>query len=511
MAFGIVSCGNIASHNNDVTLDNVSGANATAGAKQVTLTWSDPSNAVVNGAVFAKWGGTLVVRKENEAPSSRTDGTLVLDSKVRNAYSSTVYVDTNVENGKTYYYAFYPYSTSGTYSDPVAVAATPYFIEVTIPTFTGDTSFLYDGNSHTPSVSNPDEEYIEMSSDSTRTATNAGTYNITYQLKDNTVTKWKDGTFTDKTLTWYIPAASGELTLSSYTLNLDMTTTTGTITITQVGDGALSLENSNSDVVTASVSGHTISVSRVSGNPVGTANITVNAASTPNYAATYTTLAVICNNYKIMTVYIDESDSNPETCCTYGDDAVNMTPGSDEWDEWFGEYPCLFNAGSEVGKLNTMNFAEFEDGTTADITSGDAGDVMIAFPRHGLKLSKSGDVITVTMTDNPNDPNFEYMAHKRGSTDKDKFYLGVYMGYELDNKLRSLSDKTPVSNKSLNEFRTLAQANGAPNGNGGSGYDQHGFYQLVYLQASYLLKYKTLDSQTAVGKGAESSITTGGT
>lgn len=218
-----------------------------------------------------------------------------------------------------------------------------------------------------------------------------------------------------------------------------------------------------------------------------------------------------------MTVQIDLSNSNPDTCCTYKDNAVGMTPGSDAWDDFFGHYPVMLKNGVEGKKLQRNNFTKHEDGTSANITSGSEGDVMIAFPRRGLKMSKSGDIITISMTDNPDDANFEYMAHKRGSTLKDKFYLGAYQGSEVSSKLRSLSGKTCAVSKTIGAFRTLAQANGASNGNGGSGYDQSGWYQLVYRQCMYVLKYKSLDSQSKVGRGFvdgdryDSQKATGGT
>ena len=211
--------------------------------------------------------------------------------------------------------------------------------------------------------------------------------------------------------------------------------------------------------------------------------------------------------YRVMTVVIDQSNSNPSTCITYADDAVGMTVGSSAWDEFFGHYPCLFKDGAEVGRLNPNDFTKFENGTSADITSGSAGDVMIAFPKLGYKISTSGDTVTVSMTDNPNAEGYCYLAHTRGTTVKDVFYLGAYKGYVTSSKLRSLSGKTPTVNTTIGNFRTQAQANG-------SGYDQSAFNQLVFRQCMYLLKYKNLDSQTAVGQGyvgGSASISTGGT
>ena len=211
---------------------------------------------------------------------------------------------------------------------------------------------------------------------------------------------------------------------------------------------------------------------------------------------------------KIMTVVIDKTDSNPETCITYADDAIGMTPGSDEWDSFFGHYPCLFKNGAEVGKLNPNNFAQFEDGSSADITSGDAGDVMIAFPKLGYKITSNDKTLTVSMTNGSNVDGYCYLAHTRGTTVKDKFYLGAYKGYLSSSKLRSLSGKKPTCNSDIGGYRRSARANG-------SGYDQSAYNQLVFRQCMYLLKYKNLDSQTAVGYGYannnSASISTGGT
>lgn len=212
--------------------------------------------------------------------------------------------------------------------------------------------------------------------------------------------------------------------------------------------------------------------------------------------------------YRVMTVRIDLSNSNPANCCTYQDDAAGMTPKSAVWDDFFGHYPVLFKNGAEVGRLKKTDFSKFESGGTADITSGNAGDVMIAFPRRGIKINTSGNILTVSMTDDPDRAGFSYLAHTRGSKRKEKFYLGAYKGYHDGSKLRSLSGKTPTSNQTIGTFRGYARNNGA-------GYDQAAFHQLTFRQVMYLLKYRNLNSQEALGKGyseGNSAVTiTGGT
>lgn len=191
---------------------------------------------------------------------------------------------------------------------------------------------------------------------------------------------------------------------------------------------------------------------------------------------------------KIMTAVIDQANSNPLTCITYEDDARFMEKGSPEWDKFFGTKLVLFKDGKEVRDLQDfeLNNLKPED-----------GDVMVKFRRLGLNIKTVGDKVYVSMTNDPDDENFKYYAHTRGTSRREAFYLGAYLGFLDGNKLRSVTNKKPQDNKSITDFRTYAQANG-------SGYDLCGFYQLTFLQAMYVLKYGNLDSQTAIGMGLTS-------
>lgn len=214
--------------------------------------------------------------------------------------------------------------------------------------------------------------------------------------------------------------------------------------------------------------------------------------------------------YKTYGVSIDLTNSDPEAAVTYTDDAVGMVAGSSDWDNTniFRDIrPCLFRNGMVVGYLDPDDFSKFADGTDADITSGDAGDVMIEIPKTGVKITTSGNTLTVQITDNPNAEGFSYLAHTRENEgDRNKVYIGAFLASNVSSKLRSLSGKTPIET-SLTEMRTLAQANG-------SGYEQIAFYQLTLLQCLFLIKYKNRDSQTALGRGlvdANGYLPTGGT
>ena len=95
----------------------VTNLNSMAGSSKVYAKWTDPEDIVVSESPLATWAGTLLVRKAGSPPTSRRDGTIVLDSKVRNAYSSTYFCDSGLSNGVTYYYKLFPYTTANAYTD----------------------------------------------------------------------------------------------------------------------------------------------------------------------------------------------------------------------------------------------------------------------------------------------------------------------------------------------------------------------------------------------------------
>ena len=78
--------GGAGSGSGGVTLGAVSNINVLVASGKVYVKWTDPSDIVVSGSTLAAWGGTLLVRKAGSAPKSRRDGTVVLDSKTRDAY-----------------------------------------------------------------------------------------------------------------------------------------------------------------------------------------------------------------------------------------------------------------------------------------------------------------------------------------------------------------------------------------------------------------------------------------
>lgn len=196
---------------------------------------------------------------------------------------------------------------------------------------------------------------------------------------------------------------------------------------------------------------------------------------------------------KTLTARFNLSQSDPSLWGEYQDDAVGMTTGSDAFDEFFGHYPCILDNGVELGKLKRDDFTKYEDGTSAPITTL-GKDVMIYFPRRGLKIWKDSGYLYVSITSEEGKADYVYDAFTYKGNACDGFYLGAYKGYGSSNKLYSVSGQTPTTSQTIGTFRTWAQARG-------TGYEQSAFYQLTYRQAMYLIKYLGQNGQNAVGRG----------
>ena len=99
---------------------------------KVYVKWTDPEDMVVGDATLATWAGTVLIRKAGSKPTSRRDGTIVLDSKERDKYKAAYFCDSGLTNGVEYFYKLFPYSTSNTYTDSTEdeFSATPNAVAV---------------------------------------------------------------------------------------------------------------------------------------------------------------------------------------------------------------------------------------------------------------------------------------------------------------------------------------------------------------------------------------------
>lgn len=158
-------------------------------------------------------------------------------------------------------------------------------MSLTKPTVSG--SYTYTGSTQTVSVSNFNSSYEIKGG--TYSAINAGTYNVTFSLKDTNNTQWSDSTTADFSVSWTINKANGSISASPTSVSIVGAGKTATSTITYSGDGSISVATSSSGVATATRSGSTITITAVGS---GSATITVSIAEGTNHKAASCSISV---------------------------------------------------------------------------------------------------------------------------------------------------------------------------------------------------------------------------
>lgn len=211
-------------------------------------------------------------------------------------------------------------------------------------------------------------------------------------------------------------------------------------------------------------------------------------------------LSMIKRRQTLHAFIIDTSNSDPAGCVTYAESSVGKIAGSVAWmNEWpFNQVqPALVRVSDKkVFKLNKTNVQQYENGTSAasDIASTNYNAVVILpklwykfewITSTQLKVSIS-DVEATGFNRFPKNTNFDYACK------------GMFEGYATGNKLYSSSGKTCTASQTIGTFRTWAAAHGA-------GYCQNTFEIQKVLEILFVLYYKNLNSQTALGNGNSSS------
>ena len=214
-------------------------------------------------------------------------------------------------------------------------------------------------------------------------------------------------------------------------------------------------------------------------------------------------------------INIDTSASDPNGAVTYTDDAVGFTPlsvnlssGVCSYGSWknhivnvFGCKPCLYKSGARVGYLKETNYAQFENGSSADITSGNAGDVMVEFKKTWYRYRKNGATLSFQVSDYDRSSegwvSTAFTSENNGAA-VNYMYYSAYEGYNLSNKIRSLSGKTVTPNITYTNSRSYCKANG-------TAYGMENWCKRYYILGLLMLVCKGRGIQANIGWGCVSA------
>lgn len=173
----------------------------------------------------------------------------------------------------------------------------------------------------------------------------------------------------------------------------------------------------------------------------------------------------------------DPTQFNP----VYSDDAAWLTAWSTAFDEFFWYYGCrLSDAWVETATVKQSSPWTLDITQLGTLTSGN--NVMIAFPRRWIKMSKSWSNVTLSITEAPNKDWFQYYAHTKWEVAKDTLYIWTYV---ISWNYVSLSWASPLTNVSKDGYVSNITTKYWSN----TGYSLVKFYPRMLIIAYYMMKY----------------------
>lgn len=175
---------------------------------------------------------------------------------------------------------------------------------------------------------------------------------------------------------------------------------------------------------------------------------------------------------------LDQNESDPASMITYLSDCKNVNYASaymdydsdtfnyGDWaDAWFIKKlkPCMLKYDGTVDyELNPNDYTKKLDGTDSDIANDSyEGNAMMGIPKVYWKIVDNGDdTANIYIADDKADEDYVCWSHiDNNGNEIDYCYMPIYAGSVVSNKLRSLSGKTPMANKTTTNEITYAKAN----------------------------------------------------
>lgn len=223
---------------------------------------------------------------------------------------------------------------------------------------------------------------------------------------------------------------------------------------------------------------------------------------------------------KIYTIRIDLNNKDPYQSVTYMNDAVgfeplyvNQTTGECNYGSWkdiidnvIRPKPCLLRENKVLAYLDASNYARTVYGSGADITNEESGDVMVQFSKLYYKLQKTGNTIDFSIATRKPDNTWTcdaFLSEDGLQKERDYMYYGAYEGWvDSENRLRSISDKIPTTNKAMFNYRSYAR-------NNGNTYSAVSIAKRMYISYLTMLVTKSLDIKTTIGLGVSELDYTG--
>lgn len=347
---------------------------------------------------------------------------------------------------------------------------------ITVPSVSG--SYTYNGSVKNAVVTGLDTDYVTQGG--TASATNAGTYTVTFNLNDTTNTEWSGGGTGQKTGTWTIAQATGALSLSKSSVTLGTNTPSDTITVTVTGDGTVTAQSSDTTVATVTKNGNVFTIATVN-NKTGTATITFTLSATTNYTGASATASVTA---QFVSIYGVEWDGTSTTAWSRTDDAAGFVDPVPAVNNGTGSSPF-------DGKMPWSGMVKSER----------TGGTMVAIPKFWYKWTITGGAHKLQIADAAQTGFSVSPAHMDrgdGKGERDVVYVGRY---HCASDYKSKTGVKPVANITRATARSSIHSLG-------STIWQFDYAMLLTIQMLYLVEFANWNSQAKIGYGCGNNSST---
>lgn len=220
----------------------------------------------------------------------------------------------------------------------LTLLAQEYYVE--IPVVEEGGPFTYDGTSQGITFEPFNPDLVEILG--TTTATDAGTYTCTANLKESIVHKWMDGTTAPKQFTWTIEKADSPLTLSSNSKSGTVVQSSTTVTVSTISTAGAGTVTASTTVGTVEISGSNINVTVAAVGTAYSGTVTISDLGDANHNPSSKTVTI--SNLKVVKIvtWADGTDAEIKA----------LIQAADE-----GKCDLYQDAGWRVGDTRNMYFS----------------------------------------------------------------------------------------------------------------------------------------------------------
>lgn len=302
---------------------------------------------------------------------------------------------------------------------------------------------------------------------------------LTGDITAVTITYSEGGVVKTATQPITVTRLTGTLSVDPTWVSLDADTQAAEVQVAYNGDGELSVQSSAPDVVSAEISGTTVTVKSLS-DASQTVTVTVTAPETGIYTSATAELTV--ENYVTAHVYGAEWDGSATTKWSRTDDA-----------ELFEDPEPAVNNGT-----GSSPFDDLMPWAGMEIVEDETAGTLVKIPKYWYKWTRSGAAMKLQISDAPQEGVYTSPAHADrgdGQGERDFAYVGRY---HCGEGYKSITDTLPLNSMTRAAARAAIAALGAE-------YWQYDYAMFWTISALYLVEFADWNSQACIGYGCSPS------